>query len=278
MIAMLGKSLRALRRFAVIALAAYVLLLALLWGFQEKLLFHPPAEPLARDFKFPFVLPHEELTVAHEGEKAHGVLAKSKDSRGLILYFHGNAGDLRDWFDLAEHLASRLSFDVLMVDYPGFGKSEGAIRSEEQLHGMAAEFFKVAKEKAGARPLVLFGRSIGSGLAVPLAAKNYVSALVLETPYLSMESLAGGMFPWVPTFVLRYRLRSDLWMRNVNAPVLILHGDRDELIPHASGLELSKLVKNGRFVTIEGGHHNDLGGSEFYWAELGAFFSRLASP
>ena len=268
------KVLKALRRFCVIAIAAYALLLALLWGFQEKLLFHPPVEPLAKDFKFPFVLPHEELTVAHQGEKAHGVLAKAKDSRGLILYFHGNAGDLRHWFDLAEDLASRLRFDVLMVDYPGFGKSEGAIRSEEQLHGMAAEFFRLAKEKAGARPLVVFGRSIGSGLAVRLAAEGSVGALVLETPYLSMESLAGGMFPWVPTFILRYRLRSDLWMPKVSAPVLILHGDRDELIPHASGLALSKLVRNGRFVTIEGGGHNDLGGSEFYWAELAAFLSR----
>lgn len=272
------KVLKALRRFAVLALSAYALLLALLWGFQEKLLFHPPAQPMAADFKFPFQLPHEELTVEFEGGSAHAVLAKAKGAKGLILYFHGNAGDLRDWFDLAEDLAVRLRWDVLMVDYPGFGKSAGSIGSEAQLHAMAAAFFLKAKEKAAGRPLVLFGRSIGSGLAVRLAAENELAALVLETPYLSMESLAGGMFPWVPTAVLRYKLRSDLWMPDVSEPVLILHGDQDELIPHASGLALSRLVKNGRFVTIEGGRHNDLGASDHYWAELGAFLSRLARP
>jgi pimeloyl-ACP methyl ester carboxylesterase len=271
---MKNKIVRALKRGAALLLAGYLASLALLFGFQEKLLFHPGA-PLDPAYSFRLSLPFEELRLELGDARVHSLLVKARNPRGLLLYFHGNAGNLANWGEVGEDLADRLGWSVLVVDYPGFGKSEGSIRSEAQLHEMAKAFLALAKEKAGGLPLALFGRSIGSGLATRLAAEHEVKALVLESPYLSMLSLATEMFPWVPGFVLRYPLRSDLAMGQVKAPVLILHGDQDELIPHASGLALSKLVENGRFVTIEGGRHNDLGGSEFYWAELKAFLRRF---
>lgn len=260
-------------RLSRLPLLLYALILVLLYFFQEKLLFHP-SDPLPAGHTFRIQLPFEEVRVSHGGADTYGLFIQAKKPRGLILYFHGNQGGIELWDELASHLAERFNWNVLLTDYPGFGKSGGTIATEEQMHAVASKFYDVAKEKAGAFPLVLFGRSMGSGFATKLAAEKGAAGLVLESPYFSMESLAGGMYPFLPLAVLRYRLRSDLWMPKVSAPVLILHGDRDELIPHASGLALSKLVQNGRFVTIEGGGHNDLGGSEFYWAELAAFLSR----
>lgn len=257
-------------------LVFYVLALVALYFFQEKLLFHP-GETLAQDHEFRLTLPFEELRVPFDGAEVHALLVKAKKPGGLIVYFHGNAGTLSGWAFTAEAFAERFGWNVLILDYPGFGKSGGSIRSEAQLHALAKEAFSLAKEKAGTLPLVLYGRSIGSGLAVRLAAENKVDGLVLETPYLSMLSLAGGMFPWVPGFVLRYPLRSDLLMPQVSCPTLILHGDQDELIPYQFGLALSKLTKDGRLVTIEGGHHNDLGDSDLFWAEAGIFLNRISA-
>lgn len=272
---MKNKIARALKRGAALLLAGYVASLALLFGFQEKLLFHPGA-PLDPAYSFRLSFAFEELSLDLDGARVHSLLVKAPNPRGLLLFFHGNAGNLANWGEVGEDLADRLGWSVLVVDYPGFGKSGGSIRSETQLHEMAKAFFALAKERAGGLPLALFGRSIGSGLATRLAAEHEVKALVLESPYLSMLSLATGMFPWVPAPVLRYPLRSDLAMPKVEAPVLILHGDADTLIPHASGQALSRLAKGGRFVTIEGGGHNDLAAFPLYWTELKRFFGAVS--
>jgi pimeloyl-ACP methyl ester carboxylesterase len=271
MLARLGKS---LLRMCVLLVALIPMAFALLYFFQEALLFHP-GTALPADYRFAVRLPFEERTVTEGPDPIHGLLVKAERSRGLILFFHGNAGNLEDWAEHAEDLARHLHWSIWIIDYPGFGKSGGEIRGEARLHADADAVFAAAKKEAGGEPFVVMGRSVGTGLAVRLAALNPVSGLVLESPYYSMVHLAQRYYPWAPTFLLKYPLNSFMWMPRVQAPILVLHGKRDELIPVEEGKALAALSKNAKLVLFEQGHHNDLNQFPNYWEELGIFLDSL---
>lgn len=123
--------------------------------------------------------------------------------------------------------------------------------------------------------MIVYGRSIGTGLAVKLASENKVRALILESPYFSLSSLAKEKFPWAPLFLLKFNFRSDLWMPNVTAPVLLVHGDSDEVIPFTQGEKLSRLAPQILFRPVPGGHHNDLAEYPAFWLALQEFLKLL---
>lgn len=262
-----------------IAVALYLLVLVLLLVWQERLIFAP--EVLPSDFEYKFSLPFDQRWIESGGLRADSLLFRRAGAPGTILYFHGNAGSLNGWGHVAAELAERTGWNVWILDYPGYGRSEGRISSEKQLHDLAAAFYRVARAEMGANAnLAIFGRSIGSGVAVHLASElsggaDQPSALILESPYMSVAAVAHELFPWVPGFLLRYTLHSDEWIPKVFAPVLILHGDQDEIIPFAQGLELAKRVHGGaKFVEVKGGHHNDLSDFPAYWNALLDFFGK----
>lgn len=245
-----------------IAGALYALITLGLLFWQEAFLFHPSVLPKGYDFDLP--RGEEETWVAD----LHGVFIPGEP---LILYFHGNAGDLAGWSGVAREIAQRTHHGVWIFDYPGFGESPGRVGSEAQLHAAANAMFKASVARTGRAP-ILYGRSIGTGLAVKLASEHAdVPALILESPYFSLRDLVASQFWWVPTFLLRYPLRSDEWMPAVHARTLILHGGRDTLIPPEQGRRLAALAHGARFEEIGDGEHNDLADHPAYWRALGEF-------
>lgn len=259
-----------------IILVLYAVALAALFFFQESMLFHPGL--LEPNYKFQLSLPFEEQRFTAGGVELHSVLvrAKKQPARGLLLFFHGNAGDLGDWSLVGEGLAERTGYDAWVLDYPGFGKSGGKIRSEEQLHEIAKAFYLLGVQETRGSPLVVYGRSLGSAFAVRLAAENKVSGLVLESPFFSMASVAAVHVPWIPvSWLIQYPLRSDEWMPRVTAPVLVLHGARDIIVPVSSGKALAELAKQAKFVEVETAGHNDLDDHDEYWAALSVFLNSL---
>jgi uncharacterized protein len=258
-----------------IVIAIYLVILVLLFFCQERLIFFPSR--LAAEFQFQFKLPVEEKFLEVVGSKIHSLLFRVPSSRGLILYFHGNADNLASWGEVAEELADKTSMSVWIIDYPGYGKSEGQVSSEAQLHSIAAAFMDAAKVmEATTGKIVVYGRSIGSGLAVKLASEYKPAALILESPYYSLQDIAETRFPWAPLFLLKYKFHSDLWMPNVSCPVLIIHGEQDEVIPFSQGKRLAELNKQKTFVSIRGGHHNDLAQFYEYWSSIKKFISVLS--
>lgn len=257
-----------------VAFALYVIIGFLLFFAQERLIFMPSRLPL--DFKFRFRSVPEERRLEVDGLKIHSLLFKVPDAKGLILYFHGNAGDLSGWGEIAEEIAERTSRNVWIVDYPGYGLSEGKVTSEKQLHDVAATFFREAASLAGGREkVILYGRSIGTGLATKVASENKVQAVILESPYLNLRSVAGEKVPWAPLFLLKYRFQSDEWISQVTAPVLIVHGEIDEVIPVTQGEALSKLAKDVKFEVVPNAHHNDLSVYPDYWSALEDFLAHV---
>lgn len=244
-----------------VGVAALLLLVALAFGgacaLQERMMFHP--ERLAPDERLVFGAPHEERFVdAPSGNRLHAVVVRAQgEKRGAIVYFHGNAGSLRSWGEVGVELAA-YGYDAWVVDYATYGKSTGRLSEARLLVDALATYDAAAQETPEDR-LVVFGRSLGTGPAVHVAARRRPRALVLETPYASVADMAERIVPFAPSFLLAYTLRSDVWMKDVKCPVHVLHGDADEVIALASARQLEPLLPpRSTFTVVRGGHHNDL--------------------
>jgi alpha-beta hydrolase superfamily lysophospholipase len=185
-----------------------------------------------------------------------------------VLYFHGNAGSLRSWGTVAETFVER-GYDVLMPDYRGYGKSSGHIASEQMLHHDAALAYRYLLEHYPEEQIVIYGRSIGSGIATYLAKSHRPRMLILETPSVSLFEIVRQHYPFVPGALLKYPLRTDLWIGDVACPVYLFHGTSDDLIPHAASERLAALVRSEhQLMIIVGAGHNDLGNFEQYSQQL----------
>ena len=160
-----------------------------------------------------------------------------------MFFIHGNAGNLETWTTGLDFYR-RVGFDLFIFDFRGYGKSTGRMTSEADLHAdVRAAYDAIAGEYAGL-PIVVYGRSLGSGLAVELARHVRAELVVLVTPYSSMVSIARHVYPWAPSLLLKYPLRTDTIIGQVKAPLMLLHGTRDLLIPIEESLALMALARS----------------------------------
>ncbi|MCW5659289.1 MAG: alpha/beta fold hydrolase [Burkholderiaceae bacterium] len=253
--------------FLAVAVLLYGLVLALLWWGQERLLFLPT--PMAAEHHLVLEPGVHERTVDVPGARLHALHLRLPSPRGVVFFLHGNAGNLEGWFsDLQVY--RRANFDLFMLDYRGYGKSSGRIQSEAQLHAdVRAAWDSIAPEYAS-KKRVLLGRSLGSGPAVALALQIQPELTVLVSPYSSMRALAAEVYPWVPVALLRYPLATDEAIVRLRTPVLLLHGERDDIIgPHHSEA-LKRLHPPARLHIVKGAGHNDLQAFDDYEAALQA--------
>lgn len=227
-----------------------------LWLRQERLLFFP--EPLAAAHQFDFGADVEELKIPVAGGAQLSALhLRNPGSKGLVFYLHGNGGNLQSWFVNADFYR-RAGYDLFMLDYRGYGKSTGSIESEAQLRAdVRAAWDSVAPRYAGKRRVII-GRSLGTALAAGLAVQVNPDQLVLVSPYLRMVELMRQHFPLLPTWLLRYPLDTGSSLQQWQGPLLLLHGERDELIPASHSQQLQHLAPQGRLALILGAGHNDL--------------------
>lgn len=250
-----------------LAAALYAALLALLWFGQERLIFLPT--PLPANYSLAREPDLQERFVEVDGARLSVLELRLPEPKGVVFFLHGNAGNLGSWFVNADFYR-RAGFDLVMLDYRGYGKSSGRIGSEAQLHAdVRAVWHEVAPRYAGRR-VVLYGRSLGTALAASLAAELQPDLTVLVSPYESMAALAREQYPWVPAALLRYPLRTDEHLARVRTPVLLLHGDRDELIPLAHSRALQAVAPHARLHVVPGGGHNDL-------QEIGSYLDAVRS-
>lgn len=257
---------------AAVPLLLYVAVLAALWWGQERLLFHP--EPLPADHRFALPADVHERVVDVPGARLSALHLQLPAPKGLVFYLHGNAGNLDSWFVNADFYR-RAGFDLFMIDYRGYGKSSGRIASQAELEAdVRAAWAAVAPRYAGKR-VVLFGRSLGSGLAAGLAAELQPDLTVLVSPYASLRALATEHYPWVPGALLRYPLATDTLLPRVHTPVLLVHGDRDTLIPPRHSERLARLAPQARLLRVAGAGHNDVHGFDSYLRGLRAALDAL---
>jgi pimeloyl-ACP methyl ester carboxylesterase len=234
---------------AFLSLAAYFL--------QDLFIFKP--EKLHPSFKFKYDVPFTELNFDVEpGVRINGLHFYRPNAKGLILYFHGNSRSIKGWAKYARDFY-RYDYDVVLVDYRGFGKSTGKRSEQEMLSDMQFVYEQLAA-KYTEDHLIVYGRSLGSGFAVKVASDNNPRYLILDAPYYNFQRVVERFLPVLPVrLVLRYHLRTDKWIQKVKCPTYIIHGTRDWLIPIRHSEELRKF--NPRKITlirITGGGHNNL--------------------
>jgi pimeloyl-ACP methyl ester carboxylesterase len=246
-----------MKEFFLYALSAIALLSVIAYLVQEKLIFKP--EKLSADFEFKYDAPFEELWFDIEpGVRISGLHFKVDTPKGLILYFHGNTRSIKGWAKYARDFY-RYGYDVVLVDYRGFGKSTGKRSEREMLNDMQFVYDRLADQYAEDHILV-YGRSMGSGFATKLAADNQPRYLILDAPYYSFKKVAERFTPFLPhRFILRFHLRTDKWIKRVSCHTYIIHGTRDWLIPISHSEKLRKFNPHRiTLIRIEGGGHNNL--------------------
>ena len=243
-----------------VVLLAYMGLCLFYALFQERFIFI--RFRTSRRYRYRFQGEFTERYLAQpDGSELHALHFKATAPRGVVLYFHGNTGSVRRWGKYAQRFV-RLGYDVLMPDPRGYGKSTGEL-SEAALHADAEAWYTEVLRNWKEADIVVFGRSLGSGVATPLAAQHAPRMLILETPFANLYEVATNYLPILPyRLLLRYPFRNDKAVQRITCPVYILHGKRDQVVPYASALRLYSLVPSNvlrKMVTFPKGHHSDLG-------------------
>lgn len=243
-------------------IVTYLALCVIIYLRQEQMIFFPRRDPPGTSYDFG--RPVSEVWLPVAGARLHALWFQVPNPQGVILYLHGNADSLSSWGRSAAALTD-FGYDLLMVDYRGYGQSSGSIDGEAQLHADMDVAYAWVRERYPESHIVIYGRSLGTGLAVRLAALNQPGLLILESPYYSMELLARRQIPWAPPFLLKYPLRSYRWISQVQSPVVIFHGTADNLIPFEDSVRLANQVRAPlSFYTLEGGGHGGLEHFELY--------------
>lgn len=252
-----------MRRFlsiVVIGLAgAYVAMLGLLYVKQRELLYpRNPARAEIASANLPGV--EEVALTAADGEKLVAWLVPPRQGKPVLLFFHGNAGNFGRPIRQARFRAlTQDGTGLFAVNYRGYGGSTGT-PTEDGLAQDARAAYAAAVDRFGAERLVGYGESLGTGVVLKLAAEQPLKAVVLEAPYLSTAAVAQQLYPYVPVALLMHdQFRSDRTIAKLKAPLLVLHGVRDGVIPYGQGEALFALANPPkRFVRFPEGNHENL--------------------
>ena len=261
---------------AVWILAAAGGLLAILWGLENQLLYFPSRALSTKPEALG--LTSEELSLPSGGSVVLRGWRIRGDGRRALLFFHGNAGNVSDRLDRARILNRRFGLDVFLVDYRGYGLSNGS-PDEAGLYRDARAVYAAARER-GFPPerTILFGESLGSAVAIDLAAEVPCGAVVLETPFLSILAMARVHYPYVPRFLVRSRFDNAAKIGEVTVPKLFFVAERDEVAPPTQGRELYDRAPQPKtlYVIPDAGHNDTyVTGGEAYWREWEKFLSSL---
>jgi uncharacterized protein len=246
---------RRVARAATWFVALYLLALAALWWGQEHLLFQP--QTLPPDHQFALAPDVHETWVDVPGARLNTLELRLPQPRGVVFFLHGNSGNLDNWFVDLDYYR-RLNVDLVMLDYRGYGKSTGRIANQAQLSQDVRAAWQAVEPRYRGLKHVVYGRSLGTGLAAQLAADIQPELTVLVSPYQSMRSLAAHHYPWVPGAALRYPLPTDEWLPQVHNAVLLVHGAEDSVVPASHSLSLQALSPQAELMLLPGVGHGDV--------------------
>lgn len=243
-----------LKRIILFFGTAYLLLCLILYFAQDNIIFNPYKLPDNHVFRT-----GQEVELPVEDDIfLNCLLMKESPSKGVILYLHGNKGNIRRCIRQAEGMTGN-GYDIFIPDYRGFGKSDGRIESETQLQADVQKVYDYLKQRYPEDKIVLVGYSLGSGLASYLAARNQPQKLVMVAPYLSLVDIKNRTAPFLPDFLLRFKMKNEAYLQQVTAPITLFHGYGDEVIPFDSSEKLQAInPQNIKLVAMSSGHRGVL--------------------
>ena len=261
-------------RWIKILLAIYALVGIALYYLQDTLLFHP--QPVGSNEKYSLNIPYSEVNIPYSSNTNINIIQfpAGNNTKGVVLYFHGNRKNISYYARFAPEF-TRNGYEVWMMDYPGFGKSTGEF-SEQLIYDWALQMYKLSRAKYSPDSIIIYGKSMGTGIAAQLASVRDTRRLILETPYYSLPSIVGQYAPMYPVKqMIHFKIPTYEYIQKVTAPITIFHGTSDGVIRHSNASRLKPFLKSGdEFISIERGGHNDLHKFKLFQQKLDSVLNR----
>jgi len=246
---------------------------------EDKFIFHPSAEIVLTPRHVGLEFQDLFFTTA-DGVRLNGWFIQHREADLTLVWFHGNAGNIGHRVENIRLLHDKLRINIFIFDYRGYGRSEGHISEAGTYRdGVAALEFVGKQLGVKSENLILFGRSLGAAVAAEMASRFDSRALILETPFVSIREMAKSVFPLLPIgSLLQTRYDNLEKIAKIKVPLLVLHGDRDEVIPYEHGRRVFNAAPEPKyFYTISGASHNDtyIVGGDAYFQRLRSFIETV---
>lgn len=244
-----------LKTIAIAAVLLYVAAAAYMYFAQRRFIYFPePARTAPAAVGLPEVA--ERIIATPDGEKLIAWYGKAKPGQPTLLYFHGNGGALEFRSEsIRRYLDSGRG--IFMMSYRGYSGSTGSPSEAANVADAKLAYDQLRKEGVRPEDIILYGESLGTGVAIEVAVEKEVAGLILDSPYTSIAELASALYPWLPIgLLLKDRYDSILHIRNVHVPILIVHGEADDVIPVEMARRMFREAnKPKEIVTIPGAGH-----------------------
>lgn len=255
--------------------AIYLGIMLLMFLFQKHLVFHPSKNIHSTPGEFG--QQYEDIIIETEdGIQLHGWFLPAENDDRTIILFHGNAGNIADRVYLLNSL-NELGLNILIFDYRGYGQSDGS-PDEDGLYADGRAVWNYLTEKKDIDPtkIILFGRSLGSAVAIKLATERSAGALLLDAPFTSGADVGADVYPWLPVHLLmKYEFANAERIRSISIPVLIAHSRTDRVIPYHHGEKLFELANEPKqFVELEGRHGAGFDERRHYFESIQRFINQ----
>lgn len=257
-----------IRRAFGILLAIYVLILVFFHLEQENFVFDAHQAPLDSVYDYRGNVEEAWVTM-NDDTRLHTATFIPDSSIGSIFYLHGNYHGIYDTHRQA-YVFVDAGYTVFMPDYRNFGKSEGKYENEAQFLSDADELYQHFLKTTSKDSAIIVGYSLGSSLANYLAAKYQPKKLILKSPFYSGVFMKDSRYPFLPTALMKYPLRSNEWIAKVKSPITIFHGTKDKIIPIESSYKLQKLLKptTDTLIILNGEDHLELDDNAQYTTDV----------
>jgi fermentation-respiration switch protein FrsA (DUF1100 family) len=238
----------------------YLGLVAFVYYIQSSLIYYPnmPGRNLVATPENIGLKYQNVQLVTADGINLHGWFIPSNSAIGTVVFFHGNAGNISHRLESID-VFNRLDLNVFIIDYRGYGQSEGKLTEKGTYRDAEAAWIYLTETRGiSAKKIIIFGRSLGASIATWLASKKTPTALIIESGFTSVPSMAKRIYPFLPVSWLTYfKYDTKNYVKNISCPVLVVHSKNDEIIPFDEGLEIFDAApKTKQFLEMRGGHND----------------------
>ena len=243
--------------------------LVLFYFFQERFLFLP-GKRLSKETVYNFPETCKEIFIEREeGVRLNALHFSVPNSKGVVLFFHGNKGNLQRWGTLVTYFLE-YQYDIVVIDYRGYGKSTGSF-NELAMYQDAVAVYDYVNQQYVEENIVVYGRSLGATFAARVGVERSPKHIVLEAPFYNMKQAVKYNFSLSPTFLLRYKFETNIDAPKITQPITLFHGTADETTSFEGSRALFKLIRSAQknFITLDGGTHHNLVAYEKYKEGIG---------
>ncbi len=262
-------------RWLKIILFIYAALGIALFYLQTKFLFHPVK--LAKNYVYRFEGKYEEINIPFDNTDTMNMIKffpADSVRKGVILYYHGNKENINHYAAFTKPF-TKLGYEVWMEDYPGFGKSTGAI-TEKKLYAQALQVQKMAALQFGKDSIVIYGKSLGTGIAAYIAANTKAKMLILESPYYSIPALFNCYaFIYPNEQMSTFKIPTNEFLEEVKYPIIIFHGIDDGVVPYRCSAKLKAILKPAdKYITVPDADHQSINQKEIYYSAIDSLLTK----